>query len=175
MNAAVTVTYVGSKPGRPPLERILVDVELKNDDATPRWVLIPSNLPQGTGGIDKLEQLTAPAGASSVAVGRFLGGGGRYALRLAPGARVTLRKLEVAWWRANHEPEAAFDVQLASEVKLGDETMASWFDKDPTISGAAEVDMEAAQHTASHRAKDDAEVPVAVSGGTSTPLKLTAP
>jgi hypothetical protein len=175
MNAAVTIKYVGRKPGKPPMDRILVDIQLKNDNATPRWVLIPTNLPQGTGGIDKLEQLMAPAGTTSVAVGRFLGSGGRYALRLAPGARVALHKLEVAWWRADQEAGTVFEVQLASDVKLGDETMASWFGKDPTISGVADVDMEAAQHTASHRAKDDAEVPVEVSGGTRAPIKLTAP
>src|SRR5262245_24039982 len=119
MNAAVTVTLVGLKPGRPPTERLVVDIELRNDDQAPRWVLIPSALPVGAGGIDKLEQLTAPAGTTKVAVGRFLGTGGRYALRLAPGARVTLRKLEVSWWRENDEKTAAFEVQLAADALLG--------------------------------------------------------
>ncbi|MDB4959528.1 MAG: hypothetical protein JWO36_7097 [Myxococcales bacterium] len=175
MNAAVTVTLVGEKPGRPPIRRLLVDVQLKNDDATARWVLIPSKLPVTAGGIDKLEQLTASAGATTVAVGRFLGTGGRYALRLAPGARVTLRKLEVAWWSENREKAVAFDVQLASDVKLGGQPMATWFDKDPTITGAADVDMESAKHTASHRAPDDAELPLAATGATSAAIKLSPP
>lgn len=175
MNASVTVTLVGEKPGRPPISRLLVDVQLKNDDPAPRWVLIPSKLPVTAGGIDKLEQLTASAGATNVAVGRFLGTGGRYALRLAPGARVTLRKLEVGWWRENNEKDTSFDVQLAGEVKLGGQPMATWFDKDPTISGAAEVDMESAKHTASHRAPDDAEVPLVATSATSATIKLTAP
>lgn len=140
MNASVTVTLVGQKPGRPPIERLLVDVQLKNDDPAPRWILIPSTLPVMPGGVDKLEQLTARAGPATVAVGRFLGSGGRYAVRLAPGARVVLRKLEVSWWRANNDKQASFDVQLASEVKLGGQPMATWFDKDPTISGAADVE-----------------------------------
>ena len=153
--------------------RLLVDVQLANDAKEPRWVLLPSKLPAPTsGGIDKLEQLTAPPG---VAVGRFLGAAGLYAVRLAPGARVTLRKLEVAWWRGDAAQPPAFDVQLASEVKLGDQAMASWFDKDPTISGAAEVDMEAAKHTASHRSADDAEVPVTAPGATTTSVQLSAP
>jgi hypothetical protein len=175
MNASVSISLVGIKPGRPPVDRLIVDVQLRNDDSAPRWVLIPSKLPLGTGGIDKLEQLTAPAGTATVAVGRFLGSGGRYGLLLAPGARVTLRKLEVSWWRENNQKEAAFDVQIASAVKLGDETMTSWFDKDPTITGAAEIDMEAAKHTASHRAKDDAEVPLAATGATSSTVNVKAP
>jgi hypothetical protein len=175
MNATVTVTLVGTKPGRPPIEKLLVDVQLKNDDPAPKWVLIPSTLPATKGGIDKLEQLTAPAGGAKVAVGRFLGTGGSYAVRIGAGARVTLRKLEVAWWREHDEKDVTFDVRLASEVKLGGEPMASWFDKEPTITGAADVDMEAAQHTASHRAKDDAEVAVDATGLTSAPIKLVGP
>ena len=68
MNAAATVTLVGTRPGRPPLERLLVDVTLSNDGGVPRWALIPTNLPRSQGGIDKLEQLTVGAGATRVAI-----------------------------------------------------------------------------------------------------------
>ena len=177
MNAAVTVTLVGSKPSRPPTEKLLVDVQLRNNDAAPRWVLIPSVLPiDSGGGVDKLEQLTASAGASSVAVGRFLGRAGTYAVKLAPGARVTLRKLEVSWWREDPKvKEAAFDVRLASDVKLADQSMAAWFDKDPAISGAADVDMESAKHTRSFKSPTGDEIPVVTVDATAAPVKLTAP
>jgi hypothetical protein len=178
MNAAVTVTLVGQKPGRPPIERLLVDVQLKNDDGAPRWVLIPSALPiDSGGGVDKLEQLTVSAGAQAVAVGRFLGRAGTYALKLAPGARVTLRKLELSWWREEpgRDKEAAFDVRLASEVKLGDQSMAAWFDKDPAISGAATLDMETAKHTRSFRSPTGDEIPVVAVDATAAPIKLAAP
>ena len=177
MNANVTVTLAGTKPARPPIITLLVDVQLKNDDKVARWALIPSKLPvdTGGGGIDKLEQLTAQAGTTSVAVGRFLGTGGRYAIRLAPGARVALRKLPIAWWRGDtNDKQVAFDVQLASEVKLGGAAMASWFSADPTIGGAVDVDVEAAKHTASHRAPEDKEQPVEVTGATAVHVKLDA-
>jgi hypothetical protein len=178
MNAAVTVTLVGQKPGRPPTEHLLVDVQLRNDDAAARWVLIPSTLPVDTGGgVDKLEQLSASAGASTVAVGRFLGRAGTYALKLAPGARVTLRKLDISWWRENpkEQPEAAFDVQLASDVKLGDQAIAAWFDKDPAINGAADIDMATAKHTRSFKSPTGAELPVATVDATAAPVKIAAP
>ena len=178
MNAAVTVTLVGHKPGRPPTEHLLVDVQLKNDDASARWVLIPSALPiDSGGGVDKLEQLTVSAGATTVAIGRFLGRAGTYALKLAPGARVTLRKLDISWWRENpqHQKEAAFDVQVASDVKLGDQGMAAWFDKDPAISGAADIDMSAAKHTRSFKSPTGDEIPVAAVSATTAPVKLAAP
>lgn len=171
MTAAVTVTVVGTKPGRPPLERVLVDVVLRNDEPAPRWVLIPTKLPIEQGGVDKLEQLTAPAGNASVAVGRFLGTGGTYALKLAPGARVTLRKLELSWWREGNEKEFSFDVRHANDVK----PIAAWFDKDPAISGAADVDMEVAKHTRSYKSPDGDEVQLDVQGAQSTPVKLAVP
>jgi hypothetical protein len=178
MNAAVTVTLVGVKPGRPPTEHLLVDVQLKNDDAAARWVLIPSTLPVDSGGgVDKLEQLTVNAGATTVAVGRFLGRAGTYAIKLAPGARVTLRKLDISWWRENpkDQKEAAFDIRLASDVKLGDQTMAAWFDKDPAITGAADIDMSGAKHTRSHKSPTGDEIPVAAVSPTTAPVKLAAP
>lgn len=167
----VMVTLAGTKPGRPPIERLLLDVAIRNDDAAARWVLIPSTLPTTTGGVDKLEQLTA----GPVAIGRLLGTGGRYAIKLAPGARVTLRKLEVAWWRDASGNVPAFDVQVAPDVTAGSEPLAGWFDKDPAISGAVEVDMETAQHTASHRATDDKEVPLTAAHATTTTVKLAVP
>lgn len=178
MNAAVTVTLVGNKPGRPPIERLLVDVQLKNDDATPRWVLIPTKLPPDTGGgVDKLEQLTAAAGGATVAVGRFLGRAGTYALKLAPGARVTLRKLEVSWWHEEGSGSSAkapgFDITLASEIKIGDASMATWFDKDPAISGAVELDMEAAKHTRSQKSPDGSEIPLSIANPTTAAIKLS--
>jgi hypothetical protein len=177
MNASVTVTVVGTKPGRPPVDRLLVDVQLRNDDAAPRWVLIPTKLPPDEGGgVDKLEQLTVPAGGgATIAVGRFLGRAGTYAVKLAPGARVTLRKLELSWWRENNEKEASFDVRLASEVKIGDASMATWFDKDPAISGAADVDMDAAKHTRSQKSATGDEVPAVAEQVTTAPIKLAAP
>jgi hypothetical protein len=116
-----------------------------------------------------------PAGSSTVAVGRFLGRAGTYAVKLAPGARVTLRKLELSWWRENNEKEAAFDVRLAPAVKIGTADMATWFDKDPAISGAADVDMEAAKHTRSQKSETGDEMPLDAAGATAAPIKLSVP
>lgn len=177
MNAAVTVSLVGTKPGRPPLERLLVDVQLRNDDADPRWVVIPRTVPlEKQGGVDKLEQLTVPAGNATIAVGRFLGSMGVYALKLAPGARVNLRKLELNWWRPESGAnDIAFDIVLAQNVELGDTQMVNWFDKDPVISGSVDVDMETAKHTRSQKSPHDGdELPVGVAGATVAPIKLVA-
>ena len=167
---SATVTLTGSKPGRPPLERLHVDVTVANLGAKPRWALIPTNVPRTQGGIDKLEQLSA-----TVAVGRFLGTGGRYAVLLAPGARLTLRGLEINWWRGKELGEIAFDIEFADDVRLGEDAMASWFEGDPIVRGSVDADMKLARHTASHRAPGGKEVAVSLTAIDHIPIKLRAP
>ena len=110
-----------------------------------------------------------------VAIGRFLGTGGRYTVRLGHGASLTLHTLEVGWWSEVSAKEIAFEVQFADDVTLAGEPMSSWFDRDPTIDGALEVGMENAKHTHSHRAPQNKEVEVVVTGGVTTSLRLPAP
>src|SRR5689334_24101063 len=91
----VTITKAGERPGRPPLIRLLVNVTAANPGPDQRWVVIQRNIPgDDGGGVDKLEQLAA----GGVAIGKFLGTGGFYAVALAPGARLTIKNLEIGWW-----------------------------------------------------------------------------
>ena len=157
----VTIKSAGERPGRPPMIRLLVDVTIANPAAEARWVLIPTKLPVESGGVDKLEQLTAGA----IKLGRFLGTGGCYAISLAPGARVTLKNLELGWWNdKNASSPPAIDVRTAADFTLGDAPIASWFDGDPAVGGTVEGDLDAAKHTRSHRAPGDREVAIAASG-----------
>ena len=175
MEAPATVRFVGSKPGRPPLERLLVEVTIRNVGTASRWALLPTNLPRTLGNIDKLEQLAASSGTTSIAIGRFLGPGGRYAILLAPAAQVTLRNLEVQWWREHGMKEVAFDIEFADEVTLAAQSMAQWFDRDPTVSGVVETDMLSARHVASHRAPGDKAVAVTVNGPSNVTFQLAPP
>jgi hypothetical protein len=86
-----------------------------------------------------------------------------------------LRKLDIGWWREKSIDTVAFDIQFADTVLLGSEPMARWFDRDPTVSGIIDADMQTARHTASHRAPGDKEVSVSVSGVSATAVKLSAP
>lgn len=176
MNANVSVTLAGTKPARPPIITLLLDVTLKNDDKAPRWVLIPSKLPlrvaADKAGVDTLEQLAA----GNVAIGRLLGTGGRYAVRLAPGATAQLHKVEVAWWR--DDPDAkklSFDVQVASDVKVGGASLETWFTGDPSITGKADADFASAKNKAVHRAPDNKEQPLEIVGATATSISVSLP
>ena len=169
-----TVTVVGSQPGIPPLQRLLVDVQLSNRGSAPCWVLLPSNLPLPSGGVDVLEQFESTTGATKIVVGRLLGTGGRYALRLDPGARVTLRGLEVGLWKEPGPAGSEFDVLFADDVLLGGETLASWFDRDTVINGTVEIDMRNSSVSNVHRTRDGKEVAVEIIGAWEV-IRLHAP
>jgi hypothetical protein len=169
MSSEVTITSAGERPGRPPLIRLLVNVSVSNPGTERRWVLIASSLPPGTGGVDKLEQLTA----GSVKLGRFLGTGGFYGFALAPGAKLTVKNLELGWWNeSNAKASPPVEVRTATGVTLGTADIASWFDGDPAVTGTIEIDADKAQHTRSHRAEGNREVPVALVGAEARTLQV---
>jgi len=165
----VTITATGDRPGRPPLIRLLVEATISNPGTDPRWALVPTKLPVGAGGVDKLEQLSA----GGLTVGRFLGRGGFYAVKLAPGAKVTLKNLELAWWSTSvSDSPPAFEVRSGTGVTLGTSSIDTWFEADPAATGTAVVDMDQAKHTRSQRSPDDKEVDVAIAGVTTTSVQV---
>jgi hypothetical protein len=177
----VRAILVGERPGRPPLTRLLVDLSIANTASAPLWALIPANLPPPTdtgGGVNHLDQQTATtAGGGRVTVARLLGRAGGYALLLAPGARITLRQLEIGWWR---EPPAtpsniAFEVRLAEAVTVDGQPLAAWFDGEPTITGAVEIDMRTAPHTHSRAAPGGRELPLFASEVVPVQVRLASP
>ena len=180
VNSPVRAILAGERPGPPPLTRLLVDMSIANTGGVPLWALIPANLPpptDTTGGVNHLEQRTATTGGSRVAVARLLGRAGCYALLLAPGARVTLRQLEIGWWR---EPPAnpsdiAFEVRLTGAVTIGGHPLAGWFDGEPTITGTTEIDMRAAPHTHSRAAPRGIELPLVASEVVPVVVRLASP
>ena len=166
MQTEIHVAWVGQRPGPPPLTLLLGDFAPHNDAAEPRWVLIPSHLPAGSGGVDKLERI-------GPWVGQLLGGGGCYALRLAPGARAVLRNLEVRWWRQDDLPAPPLDVRVAHEVRAGEVPLAAWFDGEPTISGSVVIDLAATAHAAGHGAPGGREVPLAAPDARTVSFRLS--
>jgi len=168
----VAIESAGERPGRPPLVRLLVDVTASNPTASSRWLLIARKLPaQAGGGVDKNEQQTA----GSVVYGVFLGNGGFYGFLLAPGAKLAIKNLEIAWW--NDEKAAsppALEVRTGTAVTVGGADLATWFDRNPALSGTVEVDAGAAQHTYSKKSDSGAELEVSVAGLETRTIAVTA-
>src|SRR4051794_10699923 len=176
----VRAILVGERPGRPPLTRLLVDLSIENAGGVPRWALIPASLPPNTGaggGINHLEQQTANTGGARAAVGRLLGRAGGYALLLAPGARVTLRQLEIGWWRELPPSlsDIAFEVRFAEVVTVDGQPLSEWFDSEPTIASAAEIDMRATPRTHTRAVPGGRELPIVASKVVPVLVRLASP
>jgi len=176
---AASATLADVKPGRPPLNRLLVDVRLENRGAGPRWVLIPTDLPSPTApvGVYELEQRTAHAPGGPVVIGRLAGGAGSYALELAPGAQVTIHALEIRWWRPlPYVPsQVALEVRFARSVSIGDEDIAGWFDDDPMIRASAEIDFPTAEPTHNRGSNDGRELPLSAAEVTAVVVEIAVP
>ena len=151
--------------GRPPLVYLSFDVILRNDQESPRWFLIPSNLGSGhaaigeKGGIDTLE-VFSPRGKGRAVIGRFLGTGGFSALLLRPHAEVRLRSFPISYWG---DPPANLEIEIviAKELTIGGDKAEHWFGKSPISCVKADIAEDAEnvmRMRTAKRTKDNKEV-----------------
>jgi hypothetical protein len=158
----VAIRVSGERPGKPPLIRLRYDIAAANRGQETLWMVIPRSIPSGEGGVDKMELLRV----GSVWVGKFLGTGGFYAVRLSPNAHLAISNLEVGWWSDDVivKSPPPLEVRSVIDVALGGASIASWFGRDAAVVGNALIDMDTAQHTRSFRTDDGREVGVALVG-----------
>lgn len=154
----VEAVLLGERPGRPPLRRLQLDVTLRNPADGPRWFVLPRKLPAPGGGVDGLEA-DEWTGQGRVVVGRFMGTGGFHAVRLAAGAEIRIKGLDLSLWE---DPPGGstlvYDAVVAFEVKIGGAPAIDWFDADPTAQGSATVDR--GELFSSRQPEDNKERPV---------------
>lgn len=151
--------------GKPPLVYLSFDVTLLNDQKSPRWFLLPSNLGSGhaavgeKGGVDTLE-VFSPRGKGRVVVGRFLGTGGFNALLLPPGAVVRLRLFPISYW-GDPPDNLEIEIVIARELTIGGDKAENWFGESPLSSVTADIAEDAEnpmRMRTSKRTKDNKEV-----------------
>jgi len=124
------ITLVRRDELRPPMVALVTDIDLRNDDAQPRWWLVARNAgpgtdPLGKGGVHSVEV----AAGDDVVVARFSGAAPFGALRLDAGGEVTLRDWTVTVW--DDPPVSTVDVDIvnAAEVVIGGSPIAEWLDR----------------------------------------------
>jgi hypothetical protein len=161
----VQIKFRQMRFGKPPLAYLSFDVTLLNEQKSPRWFLLPSNLGSGhgpigeKGGVDTLE-VFSPRGKGHVVVGRFLGTGGFNALLLPPRAAVRLRLFPISYWG---DPPANLQIEIviAKELTIGGDKAESWFGNSPLSSVKADIAENAENPMlmrTSKRTKDNKEV-----------------
>lgn len=152
----IVIHVVGERPAKPPLVRLIVDVQLTNSSNALAWVSIDSRVPTGRGGgVDAMEEFSA----GGVTFARFLGTGGFYALALAPRASLTLENLEIGWWTSSDATTPPpIEVRSATGVTIAGEAIGTWFHGDPIVRGSVRAD--AANATPIHSRRVDHELAV---------------
>src|SRR6185369_15763748 len=141
--SAMEIKFRNMRFGRPPLVYLSFDVLLRNEEESPRWFLLPSNLGSGhgpigeKGGVDTLE-VFSPRGKGRVVVGRFLGTGGFNALLLPPGAAVRLRLFPISYW-GDPPDNLEIEIVIAKELTIGSEKAENWFGKSPMSGVKADI------------------------------------
>ena len=162
---AAEITFQEMRYGKPPLLYLFFDVVLRNDQASPRWFLLPSNLGSGygsigeKGGVDTLQVFT-PRGNGQVIIGRFLGTGGFHALLLPPDAEVRLRRFPISFW-GELPANLQIEIVIANQLTVGDETAQSWFGVKALSSARADIPEDAEnvkRLVHSKRSRDNKEV-----------------
>lgn len=164
---AVEWTFVGTEPGRPPVQKLLFDVRLRNPEAAPRWFLLPWNLAAerqtAEGGAVAVEVFRL-AGPAKAFVGRFMGQQGFQAVLVPGGGDVTIRRLRVNWFGALPDGAVALEAIVAAGVTLGGADLRTWFAEDPECAATAAVSFEGAQLTSEREDPGDRPLPLAFAG-----------
>jgi hypothetical protein len=174
-NVTIAATVTASQPGRPPLQRLTLDLAIDNRSNAAHWIVIPKQIPRDPDegdvvGVDSLEL----RGKGAALLGSFRGTGGVHALRVAAHAKVIVTNLPVGWWRSTPQDTVpALDVTIADELTIGGKPAKEWFGVDPVLESGARVDGGAEQSGA--HAYDGGEAPIALTGVQVTSAALTLP
>lgn len=140
---AMEIKFREMRFGRPPLVYLSFDVLLRNNEKSPRWFLLPSNLGSGhaaigeKGGVDTLE-VFSPRGKGRVVVGRFLGTGGFNALLLPSRAEVRLRLFPISYW-GDPPDNLQIEIMIAKQLTIGGDKAENWFGQSPMSSVKADI------------------------------------
>lgn len=175
---AVEITFAGRVAAKPPMGTILVDVTLRNAESTPRWFVLPGQLPKdaegvGVTGVEAYEL----SGDGRVVLGKWLGTAGFQTVLVAPGAEVKLQRLAIPVWQgATVKGPLAIEVVIAKELTVGGQPAASWFEKTNPLSDArASGDFAKAKRAGSKMTEDRDEVPVVISEDRRISVEINLP
>ena len=180
--SAIQIKFRNMRYGRPKLVYLSFDFTLHNDQKSPRWFLLPSNLGSGhaaigeKGGVDTLE-VFSPRGKGRVVVGRFLGTGGFNALLLPPGANVRLRLFPISYW-GDPPDNLEMEIVIAKGLTIGGDEAETWFGNSPLSSVKADI-VEDAENPmrmrTSKRTKDNREVVPVIEEGQRLRVQVSLP
>lgn len=175
---AVEIAFAGRTPAKPPMGTILLDVTLRNAESSPRWFVLPGQLPkdaegEGVTGVEAYEL----SGNGRAVLGKWLGTAGFQTVLVAPGAEVKLQGVALPVWKATDvKGPLAIEVVIAKDITVGGRPAASWFEKTNPLSDArASADVSKAKRSGSKMTEDRSEVPVVISEDRRVTVEIVVP
>lgn len=132
--------------GKPPRVEHSFDVTLRNPDAEPRWLVLPTSFPYegqttprpGAGEVAEV-QVFELSKAPRVVIGKTIGGEA-WVLHLPGRETVTLRGLKIASWWETMPESVTLEVIVASALRLGDAPLPEAIGVPFASQGGAEVE-----------------------------------
>jgi hypothetical protein len=175
---AVEIAFAGRAAAKPPMGTILVDVTLRNAESTPRWFVLPGQLPKDAegGGVTGVEAYEL-SGNGRVVLGKWLGTAGFQTVLVAGGAEVKLQRVAIPVWKANDvKGPLAIEVVIAKELTVGGQPAAAWFEKtNPLSDSRVTADVSKAKRAGSKMTEERDEVPVVFSEDRRITVEIAVP
>jgi|GEM_PF-3592102 len=136
--ATATATLTAEKLGRPPLTYLTVELTLHNPTDAPRWFVLRSRVPSGSGtGVDHGEA----RGSGAAIVATFTGTGGFHAVRVDGKSTATVANLVFNWWRPDVDAgKPALELTVADDLTLDGKPAAAWLGVAPLVADGAHLD-----------------------------------
>lgn len=170
----VEARLVGRRPGRPPMNRLDLEVVLRNPRSEPRWFVLPKGLPKdgAGGGVDAVEARAYGGGKGRAVVGEFMGTGGFQGVLVPAGGEVRLRHFPLTYWGQPPDP-LEFDAVVASQITVGGEPASAWFAQDPTSDAHVDATDAEGKVLVSRKAPDNKEAPVSLTEESRVKLSIS--
>ena len=175
---AVEIAFAGKAPAKPPMVTVLVDVTLRNAESSPRWFVLPGQLPKDAEGVGVTGvEVWELSGDGRAVLGKWLGTAGFQTVLVAPGAEVKLQRVAIPVWQTTPvKGPLAFEVVIAKEITVGGQPAAAWFEKaSPLSDSRSSGDASKAKRAGSKFTEDRDEVPVVISEDRRVSVEIAVP
>ncbi|MEO8541644.1 MAG: hypothetical protein ABI577_18030 [bacterium] len=170
---ALVIHSASITPGRPPSATLLLDIEVHNASAKPRWASLPGQLPPVEGGAFAVETLEA-VGAHPFVAARILGRGGRTAWLLAPHATIRLSGVSLTWWGPLPD-DVELIIEFCDSIQIGDTPLSEWLSAAPqALTDGASVALGDAPVVGSKSTEGLEEVAIALGGARTSATAKTS-
>ncbi len=159
----VELEYISKQYQRPPQVKLFFEAILRNEQAEPRWFILPDNIDRATAATCTTNGLEVWewSGKNRVIVGQFLGEVGIQVFHLPAGAELKIHYLALKHWG---ELPASVNLEaiIARQIMIDGQPIESWFEVKSLNEAQAEVKATDTKLLSSKYTSNLAQVPLSI-------------